>query len=80
MGNIFPHARPEDTAASVQNLFETKLLQLLKYCDQENIILMGGCALNCLANSRIPSRYNIWIVWSSPGDGSGSSLGASSTS
>lgn len=74
VGNIFPHARPEDLAASVQNLFETKLLQLLKYCDQENIILMGGCALNCLANSRIPSRYNIWIM-PSPGD-AGSSLGA----
>ena len=52
----------QKSAASVQNLFETKLLQLLKYCDQENIILMGGCALNCLANSRIPSRYNIWIM------------------
>ena len=74
VGNIFPHARPEDLAASVQNLFETKLLQLLKYCDQKNIILMGGCALNCLANSRIPSHYNIWIM-PSPGD-AGSSLGA----
>ena len=45
-----------------------------KYCDQKNIILMGGCALNCLANSRIPSHYNIWIM-PSPGD-AGSSLGA----
>lgn len=74
VGNIFPHARPEDLAASVQNLFETKLLQLLKYCESTNLVLMGGCALNCLANSRIPEHYNVWIM-PSPGD-AGSSLGA----
>ena len=35
---------------------------------------MGGCALNCVANSKIPKDYHVWIM-PSPGD-AGSSLGA----
>ena len=74
VGKIFPHAHPHDLAASVQNLYETKLLQLLKYCEYSNLVLAGGCALNCVANSKIPDRFNIWIL-PAPGD-AGSSLGA----
>ena len=74
VGRIFPHAHPHDLAASVQNLYETKLLQLLKYCEYNNLVLAGGCALNCVANSKIPDRFNIWIL-PAPGD-AGSSLGA----
>lgn len=73
-GEILKHAHPYDIAASAQNLYETKLLQLLQYCTKRNIVLMGGCALNCVANSRIPERFNVWIM-PSPGD-AGSSLGA----
>ena len=66
-------ARPEDLAASVQQLYEKKLLELVDLCPKKNIILMGGCALNCVANSKIKGK-NIWIM-PSPGD-AGSSLGA----
>lgn len=74
IGFYMPLAHPNDLAASVQNLYEVKLLQLLKYCQYSNLVLMGGCALNCVANSKIPDRFNIWIM-PSPGD-AGSSLGA----
>ncbi|MGA1048853.1 MAG: carbamoyltransferase C-terminal domain-containing protein, partial [Minisyncoccia bacterium] len=43
----------------------------------KNLILMGGCALNCVANSKIAQSgkwENIWIM-PNPGD-AGSSLGA----
>jgi carbamoyltransferase len=66
-------ARPENLAASVQQLYEKKLLELVALCPKENLILMGGCALNCVANSKIKGK-NIWIM-PSPGD-AGSSLGA----
>tara|TARA_B100000579_G_scaffold437338_1_gene466252 strand:+ start:1278 stop:2612 length:1335 start_codon:yes stop_codon:yes gene_type:complete len=71
---LLPHAHPFDLAASAQNLYETKLLELLRYCEYSNLVLMGGCALNCVANSKIPDRFNIWIM-PNPGD-AGSSLGA----
>lgn len=74
VGRLLPHAHPNDLAASVQNLYETKFLQLLKYCEYNNLVLSGGCALNCVANSKIPDRFNIWIL-PAPGD-AGSSLGA----
>jgi len=74
VGNILPNARPEDLAASIQNLYETKLKELLRYTTKKNLILAGGCALNCVANSKLLDYYNIWIM-PSPGD-AGSSLGA----
>ena len=73
VGNIFPEARPEDLAASVQSLYERELFKLVDMCPHENLIIMGGCALNCVANSKIKGK-NIWIM-PSPGD-SGSALGA----
>ena len=66
--------KPEDIAASIQKLYEDELLKLVKMCPKKNLILMGGCALNCVANSKIKGK-NIWIM-PSPGD-AGSSLGAS---
>ena len=66
-------ARNEDLAASVQTLYENKLLELVKKCPKKNLILMGGCALNCVANSKIKDK-NIWIM-PSPGD-AGNALGA----
>jgi carbamoyltransferase len=71
--DLYPEARPEDLAASVQKLFEEKLLELVRLCPKDNLILMGGCALNCVANSRIEGK-NLWIM-PNPGD-AGSALGA----
>ena len=73
VGDIFSKARKEDLAASVQSLYEKKFLELVSQCPKDNLIIMGGCALNCVANSKIKNK-NIWIM-PSPGD-SGSSLGA----
>jgi len=73
VGNIFPDARPEDLAASVQDLYERELLKLVELCPHKNLVIMGGCALNCVANSKIKGK-NIWIM-PSPGD-AGSALGA----
>ena len=66
-------ASKEDIAASVQALYEKKFLKLVDMCPKKNLIIMGGCALNCLANSKIKNK-NIWIM-PSPGD-AGNSLGA----
>ena len=73
VGNIYPEARPEDLAASIQDLYERELLKLVELCPHENLVIMGGCALNCVANSKIKGK-NIWIM-PSPGD-AGSALGA----
>ena len=71
--DIWKDAKNEDLAASVQALYERKLLDLVEKCPKENLIIMGGCALNCVANSKIKNK-NIWIMPSS-GD-AGSALGA----
>lgn len=69
-----PDRSPEDIAASIQHAYELWLLELVdKYCTHDNLILMGGCALNCVANSKIKGK-NIWIM-PNPGD-AGSALGA----
>lgn len=74
IGNYLPDARNEDLAASAQALYERELLKIIdKYCKHQNLVLMGGCALNCSANSKIRGK-NIWIM-PNPGD-AGSSLGA----
>ena len=73
VGNIFPDARPEDLAASIQALYERELLKLIDMCPHENLVFMGGCALNCAANSKIKGK-NIWIM-PAAGD-AGSALGA----
>jgi carbamoyltransferase len=71
--DLLPNARNEDLAASVQALYEKKLLELVAMCPKENLVLMGGCALNCVANSKIGGK-NLWIM-PNPGD-AGSALGA----
>jgi carbamoyltransferase len=73
VGNIYPEARSEDLAASIQDLYERELIKLVELCPHENLVIMGGCALNCVANSKIKGK-NIWIM-PSPGD-AGSALGA----
>ena len=69
-----------DMAAAAQKIYEEefeklvyKTRKLLPY--NKNLVLMGGCALNCVANN-IALKYfdDVWIM-PAPGD-SGSSLGA----
>lgn len=70
----------EDIAASAQALVEIIIDRIMRRVQQitgcENLVYMGGVALNCVANSRILGRYfdRVWIM-PNPGD-AGSSLGA----
>jgi len=73
LGDFLPNVEGADLAASVQALYEQELIKLVKMCPHENLVIMGGCALNCSANSKITGK-NIWIM-PSPGD-AGSSIGA----
>ena len=74
IGSYKPGAQNVDLAASAQALYERELLKIInKHCKHKNLVLMGGCALNCSANSKIQGK-NIWIM-PNPGD-AGSSLGA----
>ena len=63
-------------AKSIQKHYEYYLRMIIqRHTSHENLILMGGCALNCVANSKIASmKRNLWIM-PNPGDG-GSALGA----
>lgn len=68
-----------DIAAATQSvyefLFERILLKAFTVTKSKNLVLMGGCALNCVANS-ISYKYfdNVWIM-PAPGD-DGSSIGS----
>jgi carbamoyltransferase len=68
-----------DIAAATQQIY-TELLKSVsdwvkKNVPSNNVILMGGCALNCVANSTITGDWeNIWIM-PNPGD-AGSAVGA----
>lgn len=69
-----------DIAASTQAVYEyvfTHLVQCTRnLVASNNLVIMGGCALNCVANSIAYDVYdgNVWIM-PNPGD-AGSSLGA----
>ena len=68
-----------DIAAGTQAVYEfifRKLVQhTLSLVGSKNLVIMGGCALNCVANSIAKEYYdNVWIM-PNPGD-AGSSLGA----
>jgi carbamoyltransferase len=68
-----------DIAASVQIIYEQRLIEYMNYAKKitgkNNLVFMGGCALNASANTKLWNIFNdIWIM-PSPGD-SGSSLGA----
>ena len=73
------HAANEDIAASAQQLTEYLIHQVMTRAKNfgwsDNLVYMGGVALNCLANRRLGEYFdNIWIM-PCPGD-AGSSLGA----
>ena len=70
-----------DMAASTQTVVEVILDKIVKHTKKilpniDNLVYMGGCALNCVANGKILPKYynNSWIM-PNPGD-AGSSLGA----
>jgi carbamoyltransferase len=68
-----------DIAAAVQEIYTELLQGISHWCvtnlPSRNLILMGGCALNCVANSEITDDWNrVWIM-PNPGD-AGSSVGA----
>jgi len=63
------------TQAVYEMAFERVLQQAIRFGSSRNLVLMGGCALNCAANP-IAYKYfdRVWIM-PAPGD-SGSSIGA----
>jgi len=68
-----------DIAAAVQVVYEQRLIDFMRYAKsltkKNNLVFMGGCALNCSANTKLWKIFNdVWIM-PNPGD-SGSSLGA----
>lgn len=68
-----------DIAAAVQKVYENRLINFMsmaqKLTGKRNLVFMGGCALNCAANTMLWRMFdNVWIM-PNPGD-AGSSLGA----
>jgi carbamoyltransferase len=68
-----------DIAAAVQKVYENRLVNFMsmaqKLTGKNNLVFMGGCALNCAANTMLWRMFdNVWIM-PNPGD-AGSSLGA----
>jgi len=68
-----------EIAAGVQDVYEDYFTHLLikakKLVNSNNLVLMGGCALNCLANRHTGDYFeNTWIM-PNPGD-AGSAVGA----
>tara|TARA_R110001592_G_scaffold192795_5_gene439765 strand:+ start:17803 stop:19257 length:1455 start_codon:yes stop_codon:yes gene_type:complete len=81
IGKYSKNKKQFDVAASTQTLTEFILDGIIKKTKSllpniDNLVYMGGCALNCVANGKILPKYydNIWIM-PNPGD-AGSSLGA----
>ena len=69
-----------DIAAAVQAVYEMVFNRILAYAKietghEDNLVLMGGCALNCLANPIAYDHFKqVWIM-PNPGD-AGSAIGA----
>lgn len=68
-----------DIAAAVQRVYEEKLINLIKHYlhkyKTSKLLLSGGCALNCRANTKILNIVDDINIFFHPGDG-GSSIGA----
>jgi carbamoyltransferase len=68
-----------DVAAAVQRIYEEILVGILRWASHRsysnNVVLVGGCALNCVANTLAYRYYHrVWVP-PNPGD-AGSSVGA----
>ena len=73
-----PEENIHDIAAATQDvyeiLFESILRKAKRLVNSDNLVLMGGCALNCAANPKAYSFFkNVWIM-PAPGD-NGSAIG-----
>jgi carbamoyltransferase len=81
IGDWLPGARDEDLAASMQKVTEDVVVDTCRWARQttglSRLVLMGGLALNCLANSRVAREcgFDEISILPNPGD-AGSSLGA----
>jgi len=77
--NLLPDADHFDLASSAQQIYEEEFIKLLyktkELTGEDNLVIMGGCALNCLANRHAKKLFdNVWIM-PNPSD-AGSSIGA----
>jgi carbamoyltransferase len=77
--NYLEYVNDVDIAAGAQDLTENLIYNVMRRARDfgwsENLVYMGGVALNCLVNRNLGEYFeNIWIM-PNPGDG-GSSLGA----
>jgi carbamoyltransferase len=75
------HREQFDIAAAVQRVYEERLVNFMAKAKQltkkRKLVFMGGCALNCAANTMLWKIFDdVWIM-PNPGD-AGSSLGAAS--
>jgi carbamoyltransferase len=80
IGDWLPHASPVDLAASVQAVTEDILLEAAQWAQRRtasrNLVLAGGTALNCVANSKIARLAGFDRLWIFPNPGdAGSSVG-----
>ena len=68
-----------DIAASVQYVYERRLLEFMSHAKsitgKSNLVFMGGCALNSSANTLLWNIFDMIWIMPNPGD-AGSSLGA----
>jgi carbamoyltransferase len=68
-----------DIAAAVQVVYEQRLNEFMRMAKsitgKENLVFMGGCALNSSANTLLWNIFDIIWIMPNPGD-AGSSLGA----
>jgi carbamoyltransferase len=68
-----------DIAAATQSVYQYLLKVISNWARSKspsgNLVLMGGCALNCAANSKIISDWNKAWIMPNPGD-AGSAIGA----
>lgn len=68
-----------DIAAATQAVYEMLLTDILMYAKRltssRNLVLMGGCALNCVANSIAANMFDKTWIMPAPGD-NGSAIGA----
>ena len=79
IGNYLNYVADYDLAAGAQELAENLIYNVMKRAREfnwsNNLVYMGGVALNCSANRNLGEYFdNIWIM-PNPGD-AGSSLGA----
>jgi carbamoyltransferase len=68
-----------EIAATTQEIYEDYFQHLLikakRLVDSKNLVLMGGCALNCLANRFTGDHFDRTWIYPNPGD-AGSAIGA----